>query len=385
MTEIDLSKYKADSKSAELILACGGSSSRMGRNKLLVKIGGKPCILRSCEAFEKVGFIKRIIIAAPPELHTVYSEAVSGIKTPITLVCGGETRRQSVMNAVREAREDIIVIHDGARPLVTPDIIERSIEDAFLFGSSVVCTSAKDTIRYDDGESSYSPDRSRLYYVQTPQSFSRKLYLAAAEMAQGDYTDDAQLLDAVGVRPHITVGSYSNIKLTTLEDIAMAEALSGSFPRVGHGYDVHRLVEGRPLVLGGVKIPYEKGLLGHSDADVLTHALMDALLGAAAFGDIGKLFPDTDSSYEGADSVELLKKVVFVLRENGFRIINADVTVVAQSPKLSPYISQMRAVLALAMAVPEDRVSIKATTEERLGFTGSGEGIAAHAVAMIYS
>lgn len=384
MTEIDLSEYKADSRSAELILACGGSSSRMGQNKLLMSIGGKPCILRSCEAFAKFGYIKRIIISAPPELHKTYSGVISGIGIPITFVCGGKTRMQSVMNAVREAREDIIVIHDGARPLVSTDIIERSIEDAYSFGSSVVCTPAKDTIRYDDGESSYSPDRNRLYYVQTPQSFSRKLYLAASEMAQGDYTDDAQLLDAVGIKPHITLGSYSNIKLTTLEDIAMAEALIGSFPRAGHGYDVHRLIDGRPLILGGVKIPYEKGLLGHSDADVLTHALMDALLGAAALGDIGKLFPDNDPSYEGANSVELLKKVVSVLRERGFIIINADVTVVAQSPKLLPFISQMRTVLAGAMGVSEDRVSVKATTEERLGFTGSGEGIAAHAVAMIY-
>ena len=153
--------------------------------------------------------------------------------------------------------------------------------------------------------------------------------------------------------------------------------------RIGHGYDVHRLVEGRKLVLGGVDIPFEKGLLGHSDADVLTHAVMDALLGAAALGDIGKLFPDSDPAYEGADSLALLRRVAEALDENGYKIGNVDATVLAQRPKLAPHIPLMRQRLATAMGVDPDRVSVKATTEEGLGFTGSGEGIAAHAVALI--
>ena len=153
--------------------------------------------------------------------------------------------------------------------------------------------------------------------------------------------------------------------------------------RIGHGYDVHRLVEGRELVLGGVKIPYEKGLLGHSDADVLTHALMDALLGACALGDIGKLFPDSDAAYKGADSVELLKKVCSLIYSKGYRISNVDCTVLAQRPNLAPYIPQMREILSDAMDIAADCVSVKATTEEGLGFTGEGLGIAAHAVALI--
>ncbi len=153
--------------------------------------------------------------------------------------------------------------------------------------------------------------------------------------------------------------------------------------RIGHGYDVHRLTLGRRLILGGVEVPYEKGLLGHSDADVLTHALMDALLGAAALGDIGKLFPDSDDKYLGADSVELLKAVCAVLKENGYRIVNTDCTVIAQRPKLAPYIQQMRSILAAAMGIDLDCVSVKATTEEGLGFSGEGLGIAAHAVALI--
>lgn len=153
--------------------------------------------------------------------------------------------------------------------------------------------------------------------------------------------------------------------------------------RIGHGYDVHKLVEGRKLILGGVCIPWEKGLLGHSDADVLTHALMDALLGAAALGDIGHLFPDNDPAYEGADSIELLRHVCAVLRENGYRVGNVDCTVIAQRPKLAPHIAAMRQILADAMGVEIGRVSVKATTEEKLGFTGEGLGIAAHAVALI--
>ena len=157
-----------------------------------------------------------------------------------------------------------------------------------------------------------------------------------------------------------------------------------SVPRIGYGYDVHRLVEGRALVLGGVTVPFEKGLLGHSDADVLLHALMDALLGAAALGDIGHLFPDTDERYRGADSRDLLRQVVAVLAENGCSVGNVDVTLVAQRPKIAPYIPQMRENIAGDLALPLDAVSVKATTEERLGFTGSGEGMSAHAVAMIF-
>lgn len=153
--------------------------------------------------------------------------------------------------------------------------------------------------------------------------------------------------------------------------------------RVGHGYDVHRLVEGRALILGGVTVPFDRGLLGHSDADVLTHAVMDALLGAAALGDIGKLFPDSDAAYAGADSIALLERVTALLREHGWQVGNADATVVAQAPKLAPYIPEMRRRLAEAMGLDVDCVSVKATTEERLGFTGSGEGMAAHAVALI--
>ncbi|MCC8195865.1 MAG: 2-C-methyl-D-erythritol 2,4-cyclodiphosphate synthase [Ruminococcus sp.] len=381
----DISELMPASKYAELILACGGRSARMGgENKLLSLISGKPCIYRACELFCDFPEIKRIIISAPTELFDTYKTALSGIEKPILFVSSGETRQQSVTNAVKAAEEDIIMIHDGARPLVSHGEIRASLDDAFEYGSSIISTPMTETIRFSDGEKSYSPDRSKYYLIKTPQSFSRKLYLYALENSTGDYTDDAQLLDSVGITPHLTMGSRNNIKITVSEDLKMAGGLLGfGSVRIGHGYDVHKLVLDRKLILGGVEIPYDLGLFGHSDADVLTHALMDSLLGAAALGDIGKLFPDTDDRYKGANSIELLKEVCRVLKDNGYQIVNTDITVIAQKPKLAPYILTMREVLADAMDIDISCVSVKATTEEGLGFTGTGEGISAHAVSLI--
>ena len=215
--------------------------------------------------------------------------------------------------------------------------------------------------------------------------------MQAAAQAGLDMTDDCQLMEHAGYPVRLVPGRETNLKLTTPEDVPLAQAIlraeekakEAAAMRIGHGYDVHRLVAERPLILGGVTVPYERGLLGHSDADVLTHALMDALLGAAALGDIGKLFPDNDDRFLGADSIGLLREVTRVIREHGYTVGNVDCTVIAQRPKLAPYIQQMREILAQAMGTELDRVSVKATTEEKLGFTGEGLGIAAHAVALI--
>ena len=196
-------------------------------------------------------------------------------------------------------------------------------------------------------------------------------------------TDDCSLFELTGRPVQLTQGDYANLKITTREDLPRAEQKEGNDMRIGHGYDVHRLVEDRKLILGGVEVPFEKGLLGHSDADVLTHAVMDALLGACALGDIGHLFPDSDPAYAGADSLRLLDEVVSRLRQRGYRVGNVDATVLAQAPKLAPYLEQMRRNLAWRLQVPVDAVSVKATTEEGLGFTGTGDGIAAHAVCLV--
>ena len=232
-----------------------------------------------------------------------------------------------------------------------------------------------------------TPDRSTLYAVQTPQCFDRAAYLAALEELDAEkarlVTDDCSLFELTGRPVQLTQGDYANLKITTREDLPRPQQKEGELMRIGHGYDVHRLVEGRKLILGGVEIPYEKGLLGHSDADVLAHAIMDAVLGAAALGDIGKHFPDTDPEYAGADSLMLARHVARIVRENGWKVENIDSTILCQKPKLAPYIPAMREKLAEAFGMPLDAVSVKATTEEHLGFTGEGLGIAVHAVALI--
>lgn len=372
---------------AAAILACGGNSTRMGKNKLLIDLCGKSCILRSCEALADSEYVSKIIIAAPKDMFDTYSSELTSIEKPVVFVEGGATRSESVKNAVLAADEDIIVIHDGARPLVSLDEINQSVTDAHKFGSSIICTPSKDTVRVAYGDSSFAPDRSGVYIVRTPQAFKRELYLSALEAGNGNPTDDSQLLDVIGVTPHITIGKYENIKLTTREDIAVARSIislrEGKTMRIGHGYDVHKLVEGRKLILGGVEIEYEKGLLGHSDADVLTHAVMDSMLGAAALGDIGKLFPDNDPAYKGADSIKLLEAVTDRVKKAGYTVSNIDVTVIAQAPKLAPHIDKMRECLAAAIGTDISNISVKATTEEGLGFTGEGKGIAAHAVCLL--
>ena len=381
---MDISAYISGGRATSAVLACGGSGSRMGENKLLIDLCGKSVIRRSAEALGSCDNIIKIIIPAPPELWDTYKAELVGLTVPVLFCAAGETRAASVKNAAALAEGDLILIHDGARPLVTESEIKRSIDDAQRWGSSVVCTPVKDTLRICSDEKSFCPDRSGIYTVRTPQTFSLPLYRYALLNSSGGFTDDAQLLDAIGVTPHITLGEYRNIKLTTREDIAVAEEyLGGKTMRIGQGYDVHRLAEGRELILGGVKIDYEKGLLGHSDADVLVHAIMDALLGAAALGDIGKLFPDTDEKYKGADSLKLLGAVAELLGKNGFAISNIDATVIAQEPKLSPHIEKMRENIAKAAGISASQVSVKATTEEELGFSGRKEGIAAQAVAMI--
>ena len=381
---MDIKDFLPKSERTTAVLACGGSSTRMGKNKLLADLCGKSCIRRSAEALCTCTDICKIVVAAPAELWDVYRAELRGLTVPVEFAPSGSIRAESVKNAAELAEGDIILIHDGARPLVTPHEIILSVQDAKKYGSSVVCTPVKDTVRYFDGEKSYSPKRDCLYTVRTPQTFSLSLYREMLKNSDGGYTDDAQMLDALGVTPHITIGEYTNIKLTTPEDIASAIAiLGGQSMRIGHGYDVHKLVEDRDLILGGVKIDYSKGLLGHSDADVLVHAIMDAILGAAAMGDIGKLFPDTDPKYSGADSLKLLSEVVRRVRENGYEIENIDATVIAQAPKLSPHIESMRENIALAAGIDVSKVSVKATTEEGLGFSGRGEGIAAHAVVLL--
>ena len=266
------------------------------------------------------------------------------------------------------------------------------MEKAIAYGAASAVSSVHSTVKRigDDGLISETVPRNELYFAQTPQVFSTDIYKKAINCNEKceNITDDNMLVELIGEKIYpVDIGSY-NIKITTSDDISYAEYLiererNMYETRVGHGYDVHRFCDGRDLILGGVNIPYEKGLLGHSDADVLLHAIMDALLGACALGDIGRLFPDSDDSYLGISSLELLCRVEKLIRKNGFEVINIDATVIMERPKLAPYVEEMIHNISNTLKIELSRINIKATTEEKLGFTGSGDGASAHAVAML--
>ncbi len=377
-----------------MMVAAAGGSTRMGQPKQHIMLGKYPVLIHTLLALQQVEAVDEILLIARQEdIDTFMAQAKeAGVSKLTRIVAGGATRQQSVANglAALPAKATMVGVHDGARPLIDPATVSAVIETAEKCGAAAVAVPVKDTLKRtnEDGVIIDTPDRANLWRVQTPQVFDRAKLCAAmdAAIAAGkDYTDDCQLMEAAGVPVRLVKGLDTNLKLTTPEDIRLAEALmkERSDMRIGHGYDVHKLVEGRDLILGGVKIEYDKGLLGHSDADVLTHAVMDALLGAAALGDIGKLFPDNDPAYKGADSIALLRRVVERLNEAGQKIGNIDATILCQRPKLAPHIPQMRQILADACGVDVTCVSVKATTEEGLGFTGSGEGIAAHCVCLL--
>lgn len=370
-----------DNKKVAVIIGAGGSGRRMAAPvpKQFLKMGGKTILEKSVDAFRDLEAVDRVFVVIP---HGYGDMCRSLLGEEVTIVEGGHERQDSIYAALKALEtedyggEDVVLIHDGVRPFVTREIIENVISAAFENGAAIAAVPTRDTIRHlDEG----TLDRSRLYNVQTPQGFRYPVIMRAFEkaMTDGYYgTDDASLVERLGMQVKIVAGSDENIKITTRADLRREM-------RVGTGFDVHRLVPDRKLVLGGVEIPNELGLLGHSDADVLSHALMDAMLGAAALGDIGKLFPDSAPEFEGISSIILLEKVRSVLNDAGYELANADITVICERPKLAGYIEQIRDKLADALAVSREVVSVKATTTEKLGFTGRGEGIAAEAVCMI--
>ena len=365
-----------------VIIAAAGSSKRMGFDKLLLPICGKSVIKRSVEAF--VPFADILTVVCSKNNLSALKRELEGIDCQF--VIGGKERYESVQRALGSLEgADIVLVHDGARPLVSKDIIKKCIEQTARLGSAVVGVKAKDTVKYCDGnEVVHTPDRSRLWQVQTPQGFNyEKLKLAYREVSD-NVTDDAQVYENAGNAVYMLEGEYSNIKLTTADDITLAKAFLGERKmRIGNGFDVHAFSDNRRLILCGEEIEYEKGLLGHSDADDAVHALMDAMLGAAGMRERGYYCPETDPEYKGADSIALLKRVNQMLKELGYTVGNADITIIAQAPKLSPYIENMKKNLADALGIPHEDICVKATTTERLGFTGRKEGIAAQAVVLI--
>jgi len=368
-------------KKVTAIITAAGKGSRMGASlpKQFLKIGNRTILECSILPFQEAGFIDDILVVSGGDYLEKVRELCQGISKVRDVVEGGKERQDSVHNALDLVEEGFVLIHDGARPYVTEAVILNVLEDASRVGASVAAVPVKDTIRQQSDEGGKTLKRSELYSVQTPQGFEVSLIKEAFRRAyeEGFYgTDDAGLVDRMGLEVAVSEGDYANIKITTKEDMPVEI-------RVGTGFDVHRLVEGRKCIICGVDIPFEKGLLGHSDADVALHALMDAMLGAAALGDIGKHFPDTDPKYKGISSVKLLKYVNDFIAEEGYSLGNADVTIMAQKPKMLPHIQQMRENIADVLGVDVAAINVKATTTEKLGFVGREEGIAAEAVCIL--
>jgi 2-C-methyl-D-erythritol 2,4-cyclodiphosphate synthase/2-C-methyl-D-erythritol 4-phosphate cytidylyltransferase len=456
------------------IIAAGGRGQRFGggQPKQLLSVGGRPILERSVSVFLSHSAVDAVVVALPmaladdPPAYLRSAEALAraGAGKPLRIVAGGDRRQDSVANAFRvaDAKSDLIVIHDAARPFASADLITRTIAAAAETGAALAAVQARDTVKRvspDDGPTdvgrhvpaeaglqqgptdvgrhvpseaaSHVPSsyvgsdfsrtvietlpRETIFLAQTPQAFRRDVLSAALELAD-DATDEAALAERAGYPVRVVDGEATNIKITTPEDLPIAEAIAdqlrnadrglravdassaanqsairnpqSAVPRTGRagtGYDLHRLIAGRPLVLGGVTIPCDRGALGHSDADVVCHAVTDAILGAACLGDIGRLFPDSDPRWKGASSLDLLARAATLLTEHGFDVGNVDVTVVLEAPKIRDHVDAMRVAVAQAIGIDAARVSIKGKTNEGIDAVGRGEAIAAHAIALIRS
>ena len=360
---------------------------------------GTMMLWRSIGAISRCRVVDEIVVALPSGVLDTWTGDRPPVTQPIAFVQGGPRRQDSVVNALGRVSPDadLILIHDAARPFVSSDLVERVARLAYEHGAAIAALPVTDTVKQSYGE---GPDarviqetlpRQRIFLAQTPQAFRRDLLTTAIEAAAGEaVTDEAMMLERAGHRVHLVEGEPQNIKVTTPADldlvrdvIANERSNRAGGARIGTGYDLHRLVADRPLILAGVRIPFERGLIGHSDADIVCHAVTDAVLGAAGLGDIGRLFPDTAAQWKDADSITLLKGALEIVHANGYRVENVDVTVIAEKPKLLPHLDVMRSNLALALALDIAAVSIKGKTNEGVGAVGRGEAMACHAVALL--
>lgn len=366
-----------------VILACGGKGTRadLGYNKLALDIGGQSVLDRTLSCFFHKN-IDKIIISYNKDDYSLV-EVYEDIPQ-VALCQGGDTRTASVANALALVEDDCdyVIIHDGARPYLPRECLERAMDDAIKFGTSVLYTQSTDSLRAIDGITSRPIDRKSIVRIQTPQIFPADEIKRAYLAADGEeFTDDASLYESrIGKPVHLTLGSDKNVKITTPEDCE--RALGGQL-YIGNGWDTHRLAEGRDLILGGLKIDHDKGLVAHSDGDVLIHAIMDAILAAMHERDIGFLFPDTDSQFKDISSVVLLRRVLEIVKTKNMRIKSVSAVIMAQKPKLSPMIPDIQTNLANVMGISEDSVSLTATTTEKLGMVGREEGISVSCVVLL--
>jgi 2-C-methyl-D-erythritol 4-phosphate cytidylyltransferase/2-C-methyl-D-erythritol 2,4-cyclodiphosphate synthase len=387
------------------ILAAAGRGTRLGAAvpKQTLLLGERPILQHSFDILDRHEQIEEIVIALPPDLASSPPAYLISPRKPVRIVDGGARRQDSVANAFAQVSKgaSLIVIHDAARPFATAELFTRVIEAAAKGGAAIAALQASDTVK----EATLAPGlrvvartiaRESIYLAQTPQAFTREVLedaIARGRASIGAATDEASLAEGAGHSVCLVDGESTNIKITTPHDLRVSEALldeagrisnrQSQIARVGTGYDLHRLESGRALIIGGVDIPHGTGLAGHSDADVLCHAVTDAILGAAAAGDIGQHFSDTDPKWKGANSIDLLKGAVAIVRAAGYSVTNVDAVIIAERPKLAPHIPAMRANLAQALGIDVSAVSVKGKTNEQVDALGRNEAIAVHAVVLL--
>jgi 2-C-methyl-D-erythritol 4-phosphate cytidylyltransferase/2-C-methyl-D-erythritol 2,4-cyclodiphosphate synthase len=381
-----------------VVVAAGRGERLHAPEKVLLPLAGRPMLTWSLDALEHAETIGPVVVVAGSHTLDAVSQLVraEGFAKVRAIVAGGERRQDSVAAglAVLPEEIEIVVIHDGARPLAEPELFDRCTAAAAESGAAIAATPVADTLkRVAEGAIAGTVDRAGLWAAQTPQAF--RLETLRRAMAAGSaeiVTDEARLCEVAGLPVSVVPASPANLKVTHAEDIPVADALlrarhgsapTGGLVRTGIGYDAHRFASGRRLVLGGVEIAHDRGLEGHSDADVLLHAIADAVLGAASLGDIGQHFPPSDERFRGADSQHLLREVAHLAREAGWVPGNIDATVLAEAPRIGPHVPLMRERIASCLGLSSGAVSVKATTNEGMGSIGRGEGIAALATATL--
>lgn len=365
------------------IVCAAGKGTRAGfaKNKLLLPLNGKTVLETTLDAFDFPAIDEIVVTASPSDMEEIRALCAPYARTSVVL--GGETRSESVYNALKAAQSDIVLIHDGARPFVTRAVIEGCLESVKTSGSGICAVECRDTTAVvKDGKILSVPDRNTLRLIQTPQGFFRENILYAYERAfeseNAQFTDDSSVFARYCGAPRLCAGAHENIKMTYAEDFR------GGVARCGFGVDTHAF--GKPqdyIVLAGVKIPSDSGLIAHSDGDVLVHAVMDALLSAAGLKDIGHYFPDTDAKWKNANSMDMLKQVVALVNAEGFATANVSVAIQAEKPRLAKYIDDMKNSLASALKLDPVCVGISAGTNEGLGYVGEGKGITVNAYVLL--
>lgn len=381
------------------IIPAGGMGKRFQSHvaKQFLLLNGMPILVHTLKTFQASNLIHEIILALPSEdIVPVRSELIEkyGISKITSVVAGGQERQDSVKHCLDSLTKpcDWVIVHDAVRPFVTGELIQKVLEGAQETGAVTCGVPVKDTLKETHHADVVlkTVSRNNLWLTQTPQAFRWEILKSAYQKAYAEKfygTDDASLVERLGKKVKMVPGLYENIKITTKEDMRIAEALMMQRNpinfRTGIGYDSHRLVSGRKFILGGVDIPFDRGLEGHSDADVLLHAVCDAILGAAALGDIGRHFPDNDSQYRNISSLVLLEKVNEMVKAKNFFINHIDVTVLMEEPKLAPYADRIVSNICRVLHLPGGCVNIKAKTNETMGFVGRQEGVAAFAISTL--